>query len=487
MQYYFLVLAVFLSICSSIIADIKPAGIFGDHMVLQRQKPLQVWGQAEPGEYVTVSFNGQSIKTQAKDDGNWQVELKPMEAGGPFELTITGKNQIVFKDVLLGEVWLCSGQSNMGFCVESVFNARKEIANANYPKIRMFSKVLDCDLSPCDRIAGSWAVCSPKTVGGFAAVAYFFGKKLYEDMNVPIGLVHCSWGATNAEQWISNAGFQSLQHLPSVKAYKKGLQDHDAAMAEYEKAMKEWNRKTFTQDPGNKGWEQGWAKPEFSRADWKTIDNPQFFESVSGLNINGSVWFCKEIDIPAAWAGKDLTLSLGPIDDYDTTYFNNVAVGSTDQNTAEWWKHPRKYIVPGKLVVPGKNLIAVRVFDRWKEGGFAGTKEQMLISPEESAKNAISLAGTWCYKVEYGVLAVCRCKIFSRLIQLGCYTSSTVLFFHIKRFHPYRGFLNSADNITNKRLMLYSREARISSIKIFKYLLLACLNIRQGSNTVKIL
>jgi sialate O-acetylesterase len=398
-----ILLALTVSVSSLAYGEVKPAGIFGDHMVLQRQKKVRIWGEAVPGEQVSVSFHGQTATGQAGKDGTWSIELQPMEAGGPFELTILGKNKIVYKDVMVGEVWLCSGQSNMGFGVGSVENAKSEIASANFPNIRHFTKGYDYDDKPGNRIAGTWVVCSPATAGGFSAVAYFFARTLYKDMNVPIGLINSSWGATNAEQWISLAGYLSLKDLPSVKAYQKGLKDIKAAQAEYEKKAAEWEKNTFTSDPGNKGFAQGWAKADTAVTDWKAANLPQFWEGITGLNIDGAVWFRREVEIPPAWAGKDLKLNLGPIDDFDTTYFNNVQIGSTGKETTEWWKYPRQYTVPGKLVAAGRRVIAVRVFDRWKEGGFAGTKDQMTIFPAGKPYSSIGLAGSWLYKVEYQV------------------------------------------------------------------------------------
>ncbi len=402
-EFFSYLLILFLTMCNIGFGEIKLAGIFGDHMVLQRQKTVRVWGTADAEEQVTVSFHGQTVTARAGKDGTWMAELQPMEAGGPFELTVAGKNKIVLKDVLVGEVWLCSGQSNMGFGVGGVENAKAEIDTANFPNIRHFGKALEYDDKPTSRMTGTWTVCSPATVGGFSAVAYFFGRTLYKDLNVPIGLINSSWGATNAEQWISQAGYLSLNNLPSVKTFKKGLQDIKAAQAEYEKKAAEWERKTFTSDPGNKGFNRGWARKDLAATDWKVGNLPQFWEGIPGLNIDGAVWFRKDVEIPSEWTGKDLVLTLGPIDDFDTTYFNNVQIGFTGKETAEWWKHPRQYTVPGKLVTAGHSVIAVRVFDRWKEGGFAGTKDQMALFPAGQPTKAIELAGAWSYKIEYRV------------------------------------------------------------------------------------
>lgn len=188
--------------CTSVsLGDVKLSAMFSDHMVLQQGMPVPVWGWAKPGEQVTVKFGEQSAAATADDAGKWQVKLQPLQAGGPHELTVSGNNAITLNDVLVGEVWVCSGQSNMEFAVAGAKNAQQEIQDANYGQIRLYTVPRTIAAKPLSDTHGSWAVCRPMTTGGFSAVGYFFGRDLYKTLNVPIGLIHTSWGGTPAEAW----------------------------------------------------------------------------------------------------------------------------------------------------------------------------------------------------------------------------------------------------------------------------------------------
>ncbi len=198
-------------------ADVKLPEIFSSHMVLQRNAKVPVWGTANAGEQVTVKINGQEKNTTANSVGKWELELSPMKAGGPFKMEVKGSNTITLDDVMIGEVWLCSGQSNMEYGVGGVINAGTEIANANYPKIRLFQVNHNWNNVPqTNSLSASWKTCSPATVGGFSAVAYFFGRKVYKTIDVPIGLINSSWGGTRIEPWISPVGYKMTPTLKSI-------------------------------------------------------------------------------------------------------------------------------------------------------------------------------------------------------------------------------------------------------------------------------
>ena len=199
----FVSLVLYAASTSIVFADIKLPAIISDNMVMQREKKAKIWGWGDPGEQVMVSVSWHSMEWSVATNGNgdWSFEMSPPDTTGPHEMTLSGKNTITIKNILVGEVWVCSGQSNMQMSVRSSANAEQEIAQADYPNIRLFSverKVADQPQSDC---AGSWSLCSPKTVPGFSAVAYFFGRELYKELNVPIGLIHTSWGGTPAESW----------------------------------------------------------------------------------------------------------------------------------------------------------------------------------------------------------------------------------------------------------------------------------------------
>jgi sialate O-acetylesterase len=397
-----LVGASLLAAAAPCLADVKLPAIFGDHMVLQRDMKVPVWGWAAPGEKVTVSISGQKQTATAGQDGQWTVTLGALNAGGPLEMTVEGKTKITLKDILVGEVWVGSGQSNMEMGVIGCLEAPKEIAAANCPEVRLFAVETALSVKPLDDCKGRWVVCSPGTVGNFSAVLYFFGRDLYKDLKVPMGLIHASRGGTPVESWMSlealraDPGFKSL-----VDRYRAGPNIPPEAYAKFQEELAKWDKEAMAQDPGNKGFDQGWADPKCDLKDWKDMPVPGAWESTLDLNIDGAVWIRREIAIPGAWAGKDLTLSLGPIDDFDTTYFNNEKVGATGKGMPGG---PRTYIVPGKLVKAGPATLAIRVWDQWRAGGLVGVPAQIWVNAVGGrGSEAIKLAGTWKYKIELAI------------------------------------------------------------------------------------
>ncbi len=233
-----------LLLATSAFADVRLARIFSDHAVLQRGKPVPVWGTAQPGEKVTVEFRGQKVTTAADDDGDWRVILKPMPAGGPFQMTVRGNNTIVLNDILVGEVWVCSGQSNMEWPVALSNNAEQEIAQANNPEIRLFvvpKAVSDRPLK--DLNGGAWQPCTPETVRNFSAVGYFFARELQRALKVPIGMIETAWGGTPAESWTSRPtllAHRSLRYL--VENWRRAEASYPQALENYQKQLADWEK-----------------------------------------------------------------------------------------------------------------------------------------------------------------------------------------------------------------------------------------------------
>ena len=208
--------AVLASMGTCLCAEVKLPEIFGNHMVLQQEAQVPVWGNAAPDEKVTVKFNGQEKSAVAGKDGKWKLELDPMKAGGPFKMEVSASNNISVDDVLVGEVWLCSGQSNMEWSLKGTNNATEEIANANYPQIRLFHVKKAWKTTPQDKLEATWKVCSPETIPSFSAVAYFFGRELNKTLKVPVGLINSSWGGTRIEPWTPPVGFKTIPALRSI-------------------------------------------------------------------------------------------------------------------------------------------------------------------------------------------------------------------------------------------------------------------------------
>jgi len=395
-----LVCAVLTTLTSSAHAEVRVPAIIGDNMVLQADMKIRVWGKASPGERVAVSFNSKNAQTTADQQGHWQTFIGPFKAGGPFELSIRGSNTFTFKNVLVGEVWICTGQSNMEWPLVNAKGGAEVMAQANYPEIRLFTVQKITSASPLEDVKGRWVVTTPESVGQFSAVGYFFGRELYERLRIPIGLIHTSWGGTPAEAWTSYDALASMPELkPIIDRYQESLKALPQRQQDYERALAQWEEKNIYADPGNKGETLGYADPWLNTAEWQKMNLPQYFET-AGLNIDGAVWFRKEIEVPEEWVGKDLVLNLTAIDDYDTTYFNGIKVGAIGKETPDSYGTPRRYTIPGSLVHAGRNVAAVRVFDSGGNGGFAGAGEMSLSLPGAKENERINLAGAWDYKVE---------------------------------------------------------------------------------------
>ena len=383
-------------------------GLFTDRMVLQRDRAAPVWGTARPGAEVTVRFAGRAACARAGRDGAWRAWLPPVPAGGPHELRVESEGaRLRLRDVLSGDVWICSGQSNMEWPLQQARDAEREIAAARHPAIRLFTVARRVSASPCTDVDGPWRACEPAAASGFSAVGYFFGRALREALDVPIGLINASWGGTPAEAWTDAETYAADPAIRALFERQRRLMSADpAAMKKYNADLARWksslrdpDRQTDHDDPGNRGYGKGWASPDFDDADWPARRVPGYWEQ-QGMAIDGAVWFRREVEIPAAWAGRDLVLALGPIDDFDETYVNGARVGATGLETPGFWAHPREYAVPGKLTKAGRAVIAVRVFDRGGNGGFGGRPECLALRRADGGGDAIPLAGDWKHRVE---------------------------------------------------------------------------------------
>ena len=379
-------------------ADVRLPALVSSHMVLQRERPARVWGWATPGERVRVFVAGAQGESVASADGRWSVDLPPQPAGGPFAMTVAGRNKIVLEDVWFGEVWVASGQSNMEFPLAQATGG-PEAAAAGCDGLHLFTVAKATSLLPKDDVSGQWAPCDGSTAPGFSAVAFYFGQEVRHALGVKVGLVHSSWGGTPAEAWTSREALQAEPSLrPMVADFDAALSD-PAAQKAFAARLEAWEAANYHQDTANEGLANGWAKPDADTTDWKDMDLPQYWEK-AGLAIDGAVWFRRTVEVPAAWSGKDLRLSLGALDDFDTTYFAGEEVGRTGKETPGYWTVPRKYVVPGRLVKVGRTVIAVRIFDHYGNGGFAGTAPEMTLGPVDGSAAPLPLAGPWLYRIE---------------------------------------------------------------------------------------
>jgi sialate O-acetylesterase len=225
-------------------ADVRLPALIGDNMVLQRGLPLKVWGWADPGEKVAVSLCGQKAEATANDKGQWLATLPAVaEAGGPFEMTVAGKNMLTLKNLLIGEVWVCSGQSNMQWAVNSTKNAAEEIAAANYPSIRLFRVPNVTSQVPLDDVKSAWQECTPQNIPGFTAVGYFFGRDLHQALKVPVGLIASSWGGTCAEAWSTVDSLKADKDFDQqFTNWDKTIADYPQNLEKYKAAMEAWKK-----------------------------------------------------------------------------------------------------------------------------------------------------------------------------------------------------------------------------------------------------
>jgi sialate O-acetylesterase len=384
------VLAVAL-IASSAKAEVKLPGIFSDNMVLQREIAVKIWGWAKAGEKVNVSFNGQKVSAKTANDGKWLVTLNPMKAGGPFNMTISGSNTVELKNILIGDVWVCSGQSNMEFNMSQSINGAKDIAEANYPNIRLFYVPRMMSEKPLDNIKSNWNICTPQNAQYFSAVGFYFGLNLSKDLNVPIGLISSSWGGTLVEDWTSN---EAMSKLPEYAASLESLKSSNIGytMMNIDKLLADWNNSIKTNDPGLK---EKWYEPGTDFSQWKTMKLPGAWEQQGLPNLDGSVWFETEFELTAEQTAAGLTLSLAKIDDGDQTFLNGKLVGETDNQ----YSALRNYKVKPEVLKEGKNILVVRAIDYGWGGGFWGSPDEMFA---EANGAKIKLAGEWKYKIGFG-------------------------------------------------------------------------------------
>lgn len=386
-----MLLAAGLLLSAGVFATVRLPKIFGDSMVLQRDKPIAIWGWADAGEKITVHFNKQTQTLTTPASGKWSVQLHAEAAGGPYELKVSGTNTIALKDILMGDVWICSGQSNMEFMVKQARNADQEIQSANYPNIRHFLVPKDVSGTPKEDITGNntWQTATPGNVGNFTAVGYFFARKLYKELNVPIGLVHTSWGGTDVETWTSR---EALETVPELKEAIAGMNTTDLesiAKAQKEKAIS--RIRSLQGSLPDAATVSKWKTAGFDDHTWPQMSLPGLWEGKQLPDFDGVVWFRKTVNIDASAAGKPAVLSLGAIDDADETYVNGIKVGGVRQYDLE-----RVYNIPAGVLKAGKNVIAVRVEDTGGGGGLYGPDAAMKLTIDGTV---LPLTGNWAFQV----------------------------------------------------------------------------------------
>ncbi|MCB0569356.1 MAG: beta galactosidase jelly roll domain-containing protein [Phaeodactylibacter sp.] len=385
-----LVLFFFNAFLSSGLAQPSLPYCFSDHMVLQRGQAIPVWGWAPSGATVTVTLAGNNQNAQADKQGRWSTRLPAMEAGGPYELKVADEQfTVTFTDVLVGEVWVCSGQSNMEWPVQLANDAATEMGKADFPKIRLLTVPRNmANLPQKNTLSTAWEVCNPETVKDFSAVGYFFGRALWEQYEVPIGLIDDAWGGTVVETWMSPGAFAEDSLLVEVARSLPAI-NLQGMLDSAEIASRAWEA---SMDSLDIGLEEEWYKKDMDWSQWQTMALPQSWESAGLRGQDGVVWFKHTFQLTAEEAQKPVTVKLGPIDDSDYTFLNGLALG----RTLNQYNVPRSYPVPLDYLQEGDNTITVRVKDTGGDGGIWGEPESMKVV---TAEREIPLAGDWSYAV----------------------------------------------------------------------------------------
>lgn len=354
-------------------------------MLLQRGVPLKIWGWADKGEKVTVNFLNTTYNSIGDDSGKWLVSLPALKEGGPYTMEVVGNNKIIIENILVGDVWLCGGQSNMEWTFERLEDRYdKEVAASANSKIRLITIDQTKSYTPLDEVnATGWEEVSPKALQRFSAVGYFFGKEIFEKYGVPIGLISDNWGGTYAEAWTSEEGLKKFPEIMKEKSFFiENRETLDKRLAEWDKKVKDQIKASYA-DTLKINWSEDISK-------WPTMPIPGHWESNVLPDFDGIVWLKKEVEIPKALAGKEITLNLGYVDDNEISYFNGKKIGETIG-----YNMPRVYTVPGNLVKSGKNVITIRVTDHFMNGGITGNPASIKAT---GSGIDIPLAGEWKYK-----------------------------------------------------------------------------------------
>ena len=393
-------------------AQIKLPRLISDVMILQRDVKLKIWGWASAKEKIQLDFNHKTYKVIAGEDGKWVIILPSQKAGGPYEMTFRASNTITVKNILFGDVWVCSGQSNMELLMERLKDKYKDIiAKAENSNIRQFlvPDQYDFEKENVDLPSGEWVSVTPKNILQFSGVGYFFASEIYEKYKIPIGLINTALGGSPAESWISADGIKNFPEydLEYQKFRNKNLITE--IETQDKKANNDWYQLVNKTDEGLKN---NWKNEDLNDADWKEMSIPGYWADQELGNVNGVVWFRKEFTLDKI-KDNNAKLILGRIVDADSVYVNGQFVGTTS-----YMYPPRKYSFNGNILKEGKNEIAIRVINNSGRGGFVTDKPYELVNGNDT----LDLKGNWKYKLGAKMLPL-PSQTFIRWKPVGLYNA----------------------------------------------------------------
>ncbi len=431
---FFFIISLFVSFGT--FAQLRLPRLISDGMVIQRNSELEVWGWAQAGEEVVINFNNKTYTTSTNHNGIWKAYIATPDAGGPYQMQISASETITLNDILSGDVWLCSGQSNMELPMRRVsWVYPDEIETAGNSNIRMFDvpKYYDFNTAQIDFPTGKWTEVTAQTIYNFPAAAYFFANDLYETHKVPIGLIISALGGSPAEAWLSE---ESLKQFPEhySEALKFRDENHIKEIEEADnKRIADWHNRLQQADMGHKN--TPWHSVMLDDSQWQTISNPTLWKNTPLEGINGAVWFRKEFEIEPSLINKPAMVILGALVDADSVFINGKFVGSTGYQYP-----PRRYQIPKNLLKAGKNQITVKIISNIGNGGFVPDKDYMLVVEDQT----INLSGSWKYNIG-AVMEPLQGQTFVRWKPMGLYNAmiNPLLNYNISGVIWYQGESNA--------------------------------------------
>ncbi|MEO7174197.1 MAG: sialate O-acetylesterase [Saprospiraceae bacterium] len=344
-------------------AKVRLPLLFQDHMVLQRDTAVTIWGWADPGEKITVAIANSTQTAITSSKGEWQLSMGPFPAGGPHQMVIKGSNTINIKDILFGEIWVCAGQSNMQFTIDMLKIKPTDALSPKAQEIRFINVQVDTDIQPATDIKGGyWEIADVNTIGHLSGTAYFFARHLYDSLQVPIGLISSNLGATSIETWMSEKALRAFpQFISAVNLSTKTGKSSKQLLTDLSEYRKTWDADYYLKSPGM---QEKWYMPQMDVSDWVEFEVPNLWENVGYKDHDGEAWFRREFDRPAGAIGDTFNIALNQIDDYDIVWLNGVQIGEGFGN-----RDFRNYYFPSKVLKEKGNVLVVRVFDIGGNGG----------------------------------------------------------------------------------------------------------------------
>ena len=436
MRNYFSLLAILIFVATAS-AQVRLPRLISNGMILQRNVPVTLWGWAAPNEAIRITMEPESWNIQADDQGYWSLQMPAHTAGGPHTIELTASNQIRLKDIYFGEVWLCSGQSNMELMMDRVKDTYPQIiASANNPYIRQFTVPDEYDFKNerNDYSSGSWVPVTPESIFSFSAVAYFFASDLYQKYQVPIGLINAALGGSPVQSWMSE---EALRSFP--EDYEEGLKYRDDQLITRTESMNRNNSNNWFKElnRSDAGLREHWYDPKINDASWSSMRLPDYWIHADSTVHTGTVWFRKHFDIPEALTEQGARLFLGRIVDADSVYLNGQFIGSTGYQYP-----PRKYAIPAGLLRQEDNVISVRVISQSGNGGFVPDKPYAIYFSQDT----IDLKGEWKYRVGTQIDPI-KPTIFIRWKPMGLFNAmiAPMLHYTIKGAIWFQGESNTGD------------------------------------------